>query len=294
MPHDINNMFGVLADPDMMGKLKYRGRSKQFEKDIAENMAHEDKSVCQLSEAEDIAKEIDAELQKLLLLETGDGVENPVGCITEENKAEEAVTCTPGISPSLAAPAPPFRQQYLDTPPRSPLSGKPSHRRRRDQEATGTSTSNEDEDCTHMPLSPSPKLTEQPRELFIFTNARLYSHARALFATTSQPNHPANLRWCQLASLLTSPPINCQVIPARNGGSSVTVIRPARRFTVEGEEGKEGKPQRKVLVEKRSVVLHRPHGGANAWVERHVLENMAGSLMGRFGWEKGDFVFEGE
>ena len=48
------------------------------------------------------------------------------------------------------------------------------------------------------------------------------------------------------------------------------------------------------MVEKRSVVLHRPHGGANAWVERHVLENMAGALMGRFGWERGDFVFEGE
>lgn len=48
--------------------------------------------------------------------------------------------------------------------------------------------------------------------------------------------------------------------------------------------------QIEVDVERATVVLHRPHGGPKAWCHRNVLENMAGALMGAFGWESGDFV----
>ena len=326
MPYDINNMYGVLADPDLMGELKSRGGSKQFEKDIADDVTEKDKPAGKFTEAESHAQSIETELEQLVLLEANKGTNNSASTITGNDKAEQAVNHTASVSNPVATPATNcFHQQqpkHLDTTPHSPVSGKPSHRRRRDQEITTIDTSVNNPLPSPIPVQPSlspsrPTHTEPPpRELFIFTNPRLYSHARALFATVAQPDHPTNLRWSNLAALLASPPISCYVVPARNGGSSVTVIRPARTVVqeerrskeekagLEGKEGKEGKEgmermermegKEEIVLEKRSVVLHRPHGGANAWVERHVLENMAGAMMARFGWEKGDFVFEGE
>ena len=278
-----------------MRNLKSRGRSKQFEKDIEEAIAEEEADARQVVEAEEIAEEIEGELEKLRIedFEAGGETEQQNSTPDDEDKAGQAVNVLNTKPVTTPAPA---RHRNLDletSTPRPATSGKPSHRRRRDQ-STPTSDS--------APLPPSPSPTpQQPRERFIFTNPRLYSHARALFATTSQPDHPSSLRWGQVATLLTSHPINCCVVPARNGGAGATVIRPARTVKVvvnghgEGEDGSASEGREvEVHLEKRSVVLHRPHGNENAWVERHVLENMASSLMGRFGWERGDFVWEGE
>lgn len=53
------------------------------------------------------------------------------------------------------------------------------------------------------------------------------------------------------------------------------------------------RPKRNGL-DKKSVVVHRPHGGVTAKCEREVLENMARCLGSGFGWRRGDFVMDGE
>jgi hypothetical protein len=300
MPYDKNNMFGVLADPESMKLLYTRGRAKPFEREMEAEIA---KDLDNPHRHEDPA--VDILLQELF----GLNLDKVISCTAlgghqhqhqdenhhhsvqaaeenyedddegnshlqgDEEGDDEAVddTSTSLHDPAtVATPAPPRSAPTLTdlepiTPTTATKSGKPSHRRNRDFATLSTPPT---------PTTPTPP----PREIFTFTSHKSYRAARALFSTTSQPDHASKLRWKDLGSLLCSPPISCQMIPARNGGASVTILRPKRGG-----------------LEKKSVVVHKPHGGVNAWCERHMLENMAVAMSGAFGWERGDFVFsEGE
>ena len=310
MPYDTNNMFGVLANPESMSLLTTRGRSKQFEKELAEEIASEAESWKHTASIK-IVKNINKVLGNL-----DSGVDVKKEGINEAETHSEATleALKPAIPATPITPAA-SRIQHLsintnNTSPRTNTSGKPSHRRRRDL----TATEDQPPLTPVIPKTPSRTSTppQQPREYFLFSNKKAYSHARALFAMTSQPDHPSSLRWNQLVILMTSPPINCEMIQNKNS-IEVKVIRPARTSIcivsaedteIEGskegmkeadgnEEGAKESKEIKVEmpVEKRSVVLHKPHG-QNGWVERHMLDHMATAMIMKFGWERGDFVME--
>jgi hypothetical protein len=295
MPHDKNNMFGVLADPKVMTNLYTRGRSKPFEREmeaeIVKDIENPDRN--RNEAANIILQELPGlKLDKVIFCnEVGEHRhryqdENHHRSVqaAKENREDvdegnshlqgseegddEAVddTITAPIDPAaVTTPAPPRFAPVVNpasgTPTTATKSGKPSHRQHRDA-------------ATALPTTAAP--TPLSREIFTFKSRKSYRAARALFSTTSQPDHASKLRWKDLGSLLSSPPINCQIVAARNGGASVTIMRPKRNG-----------------FDKKSLVVHKPHGGVNAWCQRHMLENMAVSMSGAFGWERGDFVFEG-
>lgn len=140
-----------------------------------------------------------------------------------------------------------------------------------------------DNEAAAEPPTPTPRTREEfdVPETFVFTTKKAYQRARALFpfgysaslsanARAEDSDVPVTLRWYDLMSLLTSPPISCEVAPSK--GVAQKISRPARNG-----------------VQAASVVLHKPHGN-NPRCEREVMENIGGQLLRAFSWTRGGFV----